>query len=273
MPVKIRRRHALAFGAALSAARLVSPPAPVAAASDIVLSPAEVKQGRTVVVSSEGRFARLIGVPVDTPLGEWEVEAAGERLVLHVTDGAFSVQRLAFPDDQQGLLAPEVGDLERLTMLTVMAPPDGDDPPRWNGLFKQPVFGRLVTRHGARRDYLDGFGNVVQRSQHGGIDLAAPMGTPIAAAADGTVAFVGRWSIRGNVVIVSHGAGVHTVHGHALDFAVRNGDPVVAGQVLGRVGSTGLSTGPHLHWEVRVHGVGVDPLEWTERQELAQLLV
>jgi murein DD-endopeptidase MepM/ murein hydrolase activator NlpD len=196
---------------------------------------------------------------------------AAEGVVVRVVDGGFPVQRIGFAAEQVGLLDPAVGDLERLTLLTVMAPQVGHERPMWKGLFKQPVGGRLVTRHGARREYLDPAGNVVQRSQHGGIDLAAPLGTPIAAPAEGVVVFAGRWSIRGNVAVVSHGAGVHSVHGHALDLAVKVGDAVAVGQVLGRVGSTGLSTGPHLHWEVRVQGVGVDPLEWTEREELAGL--
>ncbi|HET7768255.1 MAG TPA: M23 family metallopeptidase [Chloroflexota bacterium] len=268
--MNVRRRRALALGAAVLAVA-GGAAFPGSAAAEVVVSPGEVRQGRTAVAWVEGRLARVIGVPVDAPLGEWAAEVAGEQVMLHVVDGGFSVQRIGFPAEQMGLLEPEVGDLERLTMLTVMAPREGETQPMWKGLFKQPAGGRLVTRHGARRDYLDSMGNVVQRSQHGGIDLAVPLGTPIAAPADGVVVFTGRWSIRGNVAVVSHGAGVHTVHAHALDLAVKAGDAVVTGQVLGRVGSTGLSTGPHLHWEVRVHGVGVDPLEWIEREELGRL--
>jgi len=315
---RLRRRN-LGISAALTqlvwtaAAR---PPVVAAAASSLpslslAVSPASVRQGRTLLVSVDvsdapagafavwatfGRvgaeataalrplpagatqFLALVGIEVDAAIGEWKVAVGlrddlGFEVVCGIAsvdliDGGFSVQRIGFPAEQMSLLEPEVGELERLTMATVFAASaseTGDQAPRWTGVFKQPVSGRLVTRHGARRDYLDPAGRVVQESQHGGIDLAAPHGTPIAAAADGVVAFVGRWSIRGNVVVLNHGAGVHTVHAHALDFAVKTGEPVVAGQVLGRVGSTGLSTGPHLHWEVRVNGVGVDPLEWTER--------
>ena len=130
------------------------------------------------------------------------------------------------------------------------------------------MLGRVVTTHGARRDYLDPAGRVVARSQHAGVDLAVLAGTPIAAPAPGVVAFTGRWAIRGNVVVVDHGAGVHTVYAHASELLVTPGQEVVTGQVLARVGTTGLSTGPHLHWELRVGGVAVDPVEWTQRDDL-----
>jgi murein DD-endopeptidase MepM/ murein hydrolase activator NlpD len=192
--------------------------------------------------------------------------AAGEAVV-EVVDGGFPAQRLAFTGDLLSLLEPEVGEEERLTMATVFASSTVKDP-LWRGRFRQPVVGRVVTSHGARRDYLGPSGSVLQQSQHGGVDLAAPMGTPIAAPGRGIVAFVGRWSIRGNVVVVDHGAGVHTVHAHASALLVSLGQEVEMGQPLALVGTTGLSTGPHLHWEVRVGGVGVEPLEWTQREEL-----
>ena len=233
------------------------------------------------VVRPDGGMRRLAlaGVPVDAPMGPWwvaasrlpfsEAEAAGA--VVEVVDGGFALQRLVFAQELMSLLEPEVGEEERFTMLTVMAAGVAGPQPRWRGAFRQPVVGRVVTSHGARRDYLSPAGRVVAQSQHGGVDLAAGLGIPIAAAAAGVVAFVGRWSIRGNVVVVDHGAGVHTVYAHASELLVAAGQEVVQGQALARVGSTGLSTGPHLHWEVRVHGVAVDPLEWTQREDLGLL--
>jgi murein DD-endopeptidase MepM/ murein hydrolase activator NlpD len=70
--------------------------------------------------------------------------------------------------------------------------------------------------------------------------------------------------VRGNAVVLDHGRGVFTGYWHLQKLEVKAGDRVVAGQMLGEVGSTGLSTGPHLHWEMRVRGVAVDPLQWTE---------
>jgi len=225
------------------------------------------------------RLLALAGVPVDAPLGVWRVsasalpfsEAAAGGGVVEVIDGGFALQRVVFAQELMSLLEPEVGEEERLTMLTVMAAGITGPQPRWHGAFRQPVVGRIVTSHGARRDYLNPAGQVVAQSQHGGVDLAAPLGVPIAAAATGVVAFAGRWSIRGNVVVVDHGADVHTVHAHASELLVAAGQEVGQGQALARVGTTGLSTGPHLHWEVRVHGIAVDPLEWTQREELGLL--
>jgi murein DD-endopeptidase MepM/ murein hydrolase activator NlpD len=218
------------------------------------------------------RFLAVGGVAYDAPLGQWFVTVNGPggqraETELQVVDGAFPAQRVTFAPDLLALLEPEVGELERLTIAAVMA--HSAPAPLWQGLFQQPVGGRIVTTHGARRDYLDPAGRAITTSQHSGIDLAVPAGTPILAAAPGVVAFTGRWSIRGNVVVVDHGAGIHTLHAHALELLVSPGQPVVTGQPLARVGSTGLSTGPHLHWELRAGGIAVEPLEWTQRDMLA----
>jgi hypothetical protein len=194
------------------------------------------------------------------------LESPPQEVVFQVVDGAFPLQRLAFASELIPLLAPEVGDQERLTIAAVTA--QSAPRPLWQGRFLQPVTGSLVTTHGSRRTYLDPAGRAITTSQHAGVDLATAAGTPIAAPAGGVVAFTGTWSIRGNVIVVDHGAGVHSIYGHTSFIAVEPGQPVERGQTLGRVGSTGLSTGPHLHWEVRVLGQAVDPLEWTQRPEL-----
>jgi hypothetical protein len=194
------------------------------------------------------------------------LESPPQETIFQVVDGAFPLQRLAFATELIPLLTPEVGDQERLTIAAVTA--QSAPLPLWQGRFLQPVTGSLVTAHGSRRTYLDPAGRAVTTSQHAGVDLATASGTPIAAPAGGVVAFTGTWSIRGNVIVVDHGAGVHSIYGHTSFIAVAPGQPVERGQTLGRVGSTGLSTGPHLHWEVRVRGQAVDPLEWTQRPEL-----
>ena len=95
---------------------------------------------------------------------------------------------------------------------------------------------------------------------HEGIDIAASSGTPIRAAAAGTVIYAGWLGGYGNLVAIDHGGGISTAYGHQSSIAVGGGAYVGQGQVIGYVGSTGHSTGPHLHFEVRVNGVPQDPL-------------
>ena len=96
---------------------------------------------------------------------------------------------------------------------------------------------------------------------HRGVDYAAPIGTPVRAAGDGRVSFVGQQGGFGNVIELEHGSGVVTVYGHLSRFAahLRRGQRIELGQVIGFVGMTGLATGPHLHYEYRVHGVHQNP--------------
>jgi murein DD-endopeptidase MepM/ murein hydrolase activator NlpD len=94
---------------------------------------------------------------------------------------------------------------------------------------------------------------------HEGIDIGAPCGTPIRAAASGTIVYAGWMDGYGNIVIIDHGGGIGTAYGHQSAIYVGGGS-VSQGQTIGAVGSTGHSTGCHLHFEVRVNGTPVDPL-------------
>ncbi len=97
---------------------------------------------------------------------------------------------------------------------------------------------------------------------HRGVDLPAPSGTPVRAAADGTIRFRGRNGNYGRFIRLDHGFGLETAYGHLRGYAkdLRRGTRVRRGEVIGYVGSSGLSTGPHLHYEVRMNGRAVDPL-------------
>jgi len=97
---------------------------------------------------------------------------------------------------------------------------------------------------------------------HKGVDYAAPRGTPIMAAVDGRIELAGRRSGYGNTVIIAHGNSYKTLYGHMQGFAkgIKTGSSVKQGQIIGYIGTTGLSTGPHLHYEFQVNGVHVDPL-------------
>jgi murein DD-endopeptidase MepM/ murein hydrolase activator NlpD len=122
-----------------------------------------------------------------------------------------------------------------------------------------PTRGRLTSRFGSRRHPITG-----RIQTHGGIDLAAPTGTPIVATADGTVSFSGLRSGYGRAVIINHGYGFQTLYGHASRLVVSAGQKVKHGQVIAYVGSSGVSTGSHLHYEVHVSGKPVDPWPYVQ---------
>jgi murein DD-endopeptidase MepM/ murein hydrolase activator NlpD len=125
--------------------------------------------------------------------------------------------------------------------------------------FVMPVSGaRLSSGFGMRFHPILGFSRM-----HQGVDLAAPYGTPIVAAEDGVVRSAGWHGGHGNFVQIAHAGGMGTGYGHMSAYVVRSGESVQAGQLIGYVGSTGLSTGPHCHFEVYQGGVPVDPARAT----------
>ena len=97
---------------------------------------------------------------------------------------------------------------------------------------------------------------------HEGIDIAVPSGTPVHAAAAGTVVYAGWLGGYGNIVVVDHGNGLSTAYGHNSSLSVAQGASVGAGSVIALSGNTGHSTGPHVHFEVRVNGAAVDPTRY-----------
>jgi murein DD-endopeptidase MepM/ murein hydrolase activator NlpD len=123
------------------------------------------------------------------------------------------------------------------------------------GGLMMPVAGRITSSYGRRRHPILGFTRM-----HAGIDFGAARGSPIVAVASGVVAFAGRRGGHGNYVRLDHGGGLGTGYGHMSRIAVAPGTEVVPGQVIGYVGSTGLSTGPHLHYEVYQNGRTVNPM-------------
>jgi murein DD-endopeptidase MepM/ murein hydrolase activator NlpD len=118
-----------------------------------------------------------------------------------------------------------------------------------------PVAGTPTSGFGMRTDPVHGGAG----QMHPGFDLAAPKGTPVGAAAAGKVVSAGVAGGYGNLIIVDHGNGYTTRYGHLSAIDVKVGDQVTPGQIIGAVGSTGYSTGPHLHFEVRHNGDAMDP--------------
>jgi murein DD-endopeptidase MepM/ murein hydrolase activator NlpD len=130
----------------------------------------------------------------------------------------------------------------------------------WNGYFQVPSpYGDTINSYfGTRRSY-----NGSDYSYyHGGVDFGGGLGTQIFAPASGQVIFAGTLEVRGSATIIDHGWGVYTGYWHQSELLVNVGDIVQSGQVIGIVGNTGRSSGAHLHWELWVAGVQVDPLDW-----------
>ncbi|MEZ4316820.1 MAG: M23 family metallopeptidase [Myxococcota bacterium] len=130
----------------------------------------------------------------------------------------------------------------------------------WDGLFGIPVYkGVHTSAFGTFREYPDG-----TRSHHDAQDIARRKGVPIYAAANGTVALAKMQEVHGNAVLIAHGQKVVTLYSHLKDLEVEPGQHVLKGDIIGSMGSTGRSTGPHLHWGLVVDEVPVDPMQWVD---------
>lgn len=136
----------------------------------------------------------------------------------------------------------------------------------WKGIFGDPVDPAFAdcwpSRFGSRRSYNNGPYDYF----HSGLDFCGQVGQPVYAPADGVVVFTGLLTVRGNATVIDHGWGVYTAYMHQSEILVQAGDRVEKGQLIGRVGATGRVSGPHLHWEVIVGGLQVDPLDWLEKE-------
>lgn len=143
---------------------------------------------------------------------------------------------------------------------------DGAGRGEQRGSANMPVQGRLTSNFGVRIHPI-----LRTARMHKGLDIAAPYGSPIRAAMDGVVAMAGRAGGYGNFVKLNHGSGMASGYGHMSRILVRPGQRVTRGQMIGQVGSTGLSTGPHLHYEMWKNGVAVNPgkMSYTTQEQLA----
>jgi murein DD-endopeptidase MepM/ murein hydrolase activator NlpD len=262
---------------------------------DIVADPDPVVQGQTLLLEvqaeddlelsawflgQELRFVRgeagywaLVGIDALTAPGSYpllleaEEGQSGDRLSLQetltVTQGTFTTYNIVVPASRQSLLDPELNRIEREKVNAVFG--SWSEERRWSGAFGLPLSGvelRITSPFGQRRSYSGG----PPTSYHAGLDYGADEGVPVLAPITATVALAEPLQVRGNAVILDHGLGVLTGYWHLSRIDVVPGQVVGKGEVIGLVGNTGLSTGPHLHWEMRVGNVPVDPLQWTRRQ-------
>ena len=207
----------------------------------------------------------LIGVPMFTeqavyPLQLNIVDAAGASIPidvhLQIVGGSYGYQNISINNNDLLATAIENEEIELLASLTGEFSPDKS----WTNSLSLPAAAPMNSVFGTRRSYNDGPFNRFHR----GVDFAGATGTSVLAAADGTVVFADALNIRGNTTVIDHGRGLYTVYAHQNTLHVSPGDAVALGQVIGAIGSTGRSTGPHLHWEVWLNGVNVDPLQWVQ---------
>jgi len=215
----------------------------------------------------DGFLFGVVGLPLNATLGPSQLSITlrddlgtliEERIVgFEVTTVDRPVDYLELTEEQGAVLTPEAAVLE--SNLRIEQFLTFDRQRRWTGLFRMPAEGFATTEFGQGRSInggpIGGF--------HSGADIASEAGTAIQAAAAGRVAWAGEMPIRGNTVIVDHGAGVKTGYHHLQEILVQVDQEIAAGTVVGLMGSTGLSTGPHLHWELTIYGVNVDPKTWT----------
>lgn len=177
-----------------------------------------------------------------------------------VSDGGYFFQQIVVPDDRAGLLEPSLyqGELQKLNELWTPVTPQL----YWTSTFSRPTGPQYETTSpfGTRRDYNYGLLDTF----HSGQDFGVPAGIPVLAPGNGVVVLAEPLQVRGNAVVLDHGGGVYSGFWHMSELRVSVGQQVNVGDVLGLVGNTGLSTGAHLHWELRVYGIAVDPMQFVQ---------
>lgn len=277
-----------AQSAAAPTVRLVpTKPMPGALVRVYVSAPARAKLGGTLAGEplhfareADGRWMSLGGIPIDSANGvalrvtvERDSGAAGAADRDTTVESRVS---LAPPDYRTESLrvAPEFGRepdsalaarLEREAAQAAEVSRRAHETPRlWRGEFAMPRPGRVTSRYGTARQF-----NGELKSRHMGTDFAGATGAPIRAVNRGVVRLVDRFYLGGNIVYVDHGAGLVTAYLHMSHTDVAVGDTVKKGQIIGRVGSTGRVTGPHLHLIARYGQITVDPMTMLPKPAVA----
>jgi murein DD-endopeptidase MepM/ murein hydrolase activator NlpD len=211
-------------------------------------------------------FRALAAVDLDqtprrTPMTLTVTRADGVRVgcseLVDVRAGEFTVERLTVARQFVELSATDLARAEKEAERLRAIFADATRERLWQGKFLSPVEGVGATGNFGRRRWL----NNQPRSPHSGEDFPAPAGTPVRASQRGRVALAEELFFSGNTVVVDHGLGLYTFYGHLESIAVRAGEAVEAGAVVGRVGATGRVTGAHLHWAARLNDARVNPLD------------
>jgi murein DD-endopeptidase MepM/ murein hydrolase activator NlpD len=216
--------------------------------------------GHRVMTITHSQNYALVGIPLATKPGIYnilihETQAHTSQLSFSIKPHRYLSQYLQIKNTR--LVSPAPQDVKRIvkeqafinrlkTTWTARQAPDMQ--------FAWPVQGRISSSFGLQRFY-----NRQPRAPHAGLDIAAPLNTPVKAPANATVLATGNFLFSGNTVYLDHGQGLLSMYGHLNSIAVQPGQEVKRGQLLGRVGQTGRATGPHLHWAVILNTAFIDP--------------
>jgi murein DD-endopeptidase MepM/ murein hydrolase activator NlpD len=248
---------------------LVAVDAPTASAASVAIN------GEFFSLTPEAdRFFTILPIPADAPPGSLPLtiavaDAAG-RIALQIDttitilDAGYITELVELDPTLTRLLDPDVIAEDRDLRESVQRQ---KSPERlWSRYFLQPSGGGISSTFGVRRS----FNGAGVTDFHTGMDHAGALGLPIIAPDSGVVAWTGETERRGLGIIIDHGAGIFTNYWHlsSIDINIEAGASILRGDAIGRMGNSGLSTGPHLHWEVVVHGVPVDPLQWIRENEV-----
>ncbi len=208
----------------------------------------------------------ILAVPVGQEPGiypldiEITVDEVTQNLTLPiiVSASAFETEKIDVPPASTSLLGPDTSRLEaeRVTKLCSQF----EAARHWDSAFRYPTDTSVtLSEFGSTRTY-DGSPHI---SFHDGLDLKANSNTPVYATANGVVRLAEELVIRGNTVVIDHGMGLCTVYSHLSKLLVSEGDTVTKDQAIANAGSTGFIAGTHLHWEMRVMGISINPQQWT----------
>lgn len=230
---------------------------------------------QTIALFRNGQQYRcFVGLPGDQKAGGYTLRvhnSAGQELAatkIEVSPGSFYTQHIRYSHPQ---LSPEQqAVLDREDALVDKVRASRSSQPLWKHPFKAPVPHRVSAAYGTRR-YLNGKYN----GYHSGVDFASPMGYPVKAPAGGKVTlarYFSKWNSNGNLIFLDHGLGVTSVYLHLSKILVKEGETVQQDQTLGYIGTTGRSTGPHLHWGVYLNGQNTDGLAWIRYTQTLQPL-
>ncbi|MDY6897636.1 MAG: M23 family metallopeptidase [Cyanobacteriota bacterium] len=265
----------LATFAAEAAEVEINPPSPkLGDTISVIVTPDDPSNSGNLQVTSNGKTYPVFPIAPNTyrafipttPLekyGRRVVRVSGERtrtrnLAVWVSNRRFPTQRINLPPGKAGVKATQL-ELDRVKEFKALVTPQKF----WNGPLLRPNVSRISTIYGVRRYYN---GKFAKNYYHRGVDYAGGYGSPVVAPAAGRVALVGKESqgfkVHGNIVGIDHGQGVTSIYMHLNRINVKEGDMVRPGQLIGGIGSTGASTGPHLHWGWYVNGQAVDPVPW-----------